>query len=49
VLGTRLEVTEETEVDPRSDDPRAQALQVYSWLGWLQESLLSCLVPRSAG
>ena len=46
VLGTRLEVTEQTELDPRSDDPRAQALQVYGWLGWLQESLLSCLAPR---
>jgi len=46
VLGTRLDVTEETELDPRSDDPRAQALQVYGWLGWLQESLLSCLSPR---
>jgi hypothetical protein len=47
VLGTRLGVTEETEVDPRSDDPRAQALQVYGWLGWLQESLLACLEPRT--
>ena len=46
VLGTRLEVTEDTELDPRPDDPRAQALQVYSWLGWLQESLLHVLVPR---
>ncbi len=47
VLGTRLEVTEETglhEVDPA--DPRSQALQVYGWLGWLQESLLSCLTAR---
>ncbi len=48
VLGTRLEVTEETELDLRDDDPRAQALQVYGWLGWLQESLLSCLDPRSS-
>ena len=46
VLGTRLEVTEETELDPRGDDPRAHALQVYGWLGWLQESLLSCLDVR---
>lgn len=46
VLGSRLEVTEETEYDARSDDPRAQALQVYGWLGWLQESLLGCLAPR---
>jgi hypothetical protein len=48
VLGTRLEVAEdddEAELDP--DDPRAQARAVYGWLGWLQESLLSCLDPRS--
>ena len=48
VLGTRLEVTEETELEPDSDDPRAQALQIYSWLGWLQESLLMCMLPRGA-
>jgi len=47
VLGTRLDVTEETELDPRADDPRSHALQVYGWLGWLQESLLSCLEPRA--
>jgi hypothetical protein len=46
VLGTRLEVTEETELDVPGDDPRGQALQVYGWLGWLQETLLSCLAPR---
>ena len=46
VLGTRLEVTEETDVVPDGDDPRSHALQVYGWLGWLQESLLSCLDPR---
>ena len=45
VLGTRLEVTEETDVVPTGDDPRSHALQVYGWLGWLQESLLSCLDP----
>lgn len=48
VLGTRLEVTED--LDERrlaDDDPRLPALQLYSWLGWLQESLLSCLDPRS--
>lgn len=48
VLGTRLEVTEETyEEEVSADDPRGQALAVYGWLGWLQESLISCLVPRS--
>ena len=47
-LGTRLEVTEDTDLDPRvrTDDPRDQALQVYSWLGWLQETLLGCVDPR---
>ena len=47
VLGTRLDVTEETELAVRDDDPRAQALQVYGWLGWLQESLLANLDPRT--
>ena len=47
VLGTRLEVTEETDLDPPAGSPQAQALQVYGWLGWLQESLLHCVVPRS--
>lgn len=47
VLGTRLEVTEDLDpADVADDDPRAQALQVYAWLGWLQDSLLSCLTPR---
>ena len=47
VLGTRLDVTEDTyeeDIDP--EDPRWQVMQVYGWLGWLQESLLSCLDPR---
>jgi hypothetical protein len=48
VLGTRLDVTEDTyEEDVAPDDPRWQVLQVYGWLGWLQESLLSCLDPRA--
>jgi hypothetical protein len=41
VLASRLEVTEETaeaEVDPA--DPRAPALEVYDFLGWLQDSLV---------
>lgn len=47
VLGTRLGVTEDLDrADLDDQDPRAQALQVYGWLGWLQESLLSCLSPR---
>lgn len=45
VLGTRLEVTEDLDADDLDqDDPRAHALAVYGWLGWLQESLLSCLM-----
>ena len=49
VLGTRLEVTEDTALDVPDDDPHAQALLVYGWLGWLQESLLSCVDPRPGG
>ena len=49
VLGTRLEVTEDTDLEPDDDDdPRSHALHVYGWLGWLQESLLSCVAPRPA-
>ena len=47
VLGTRLDVTEDLD-EVAEDDPREPALQVYSWLGWVQESLLSCLDPRSS-
>ena len=47
VLGTRLAVTEDTYVeDLAPDDPRRDVMEVYAWLGWLQESLLSCLDPR---
>lgn len=47
VIGTRLDVTEQTNLDDLDPaDPRAQALQVYGWLGWLQESLIGCLQPR---
>ena len=49
VLGARLEVTEdldEDELDP--EDPHSQVVAVYGWLGWLQESLLSCLDPRQS-
>jgi hypothetical protein len=46
VLGTRLEVTEDAlEQDLPDDDPRRHALELYAWLGWLQESLLTCLDP----
>ena len=49
VLGTRLEVSDDGEPDLPDDDPRAAALQVYGWLGWLQESLLRCIEPRVPG
>lgn len=49
-LGTVLEVTEETDPeDYDPEDPAYQALHVYGWLGWLQESLLSCVEPRTSG
>lgn len=48
VLGTRLEVTEDDDLDDAGDpdDPRATALHVYGWLGAQQEMLLGCLKPR---
>jgi hypothetical protein len=47
VLGTRLEVTEDLDADDLAeDDPRLPGLEIYGWLGWLQESLLGCLDPR---
>ncbi len=48
VLGTRLEVTEETGFNPdaEADDPAEQALHVYAWLGAVQEALLACLMRR---
>lgn len=46
-LGTSLDVSEDLELeDLEEDDPRLQGLHIYSWLGYLQESLLSCLDPR---
>ena len=46
-VGTALGVTETMgEDDFEVDDPRAGAFMVYGWLGWLQESLISCLEPR---
>ncbi len=46
-LGTSLEVTEASDPeDYDEDDPRRQSLAIYGWLGYLQESLLSCLDPR---
>lgn len=44
VLGTRLDVTEDTDfeqVDP--EDPRGRELIVYAYLSWLQEELVAAL------
>jgi hypothetical protein len=49
VLGTRLAVTEDTDLDPEPGDPRAHALHVYGFLGWLQESLLGAVDPLTPG
>jgi FAD/FMN-containing dehydrogenase len=46
-IGTSLDVSEQTDLDDYDEQhPAYQALQVYGWLGWLQESLLSCIEPR---
>ncbi|MDP9181975.1 MAG: DUF2017 domain-containing protein [Actinomycetota bacterium] len=46
-LGTSIGVSEDTDLlELDEDDPAYQTLQVYGWLGWLQESLLSCVEPR---
>jgi len=49
-LGTRLGVTEDTDLDLEARDPadpEAQAHAVYVWLGWAQESLLEAISPRA--
>jgi hypothetical protein len=44
VLGTRLEVTEEGDERPESeDDPRAPGFAVYDYLTWLQGELIDAL------
>ena len=46
-LGTRLGITEESygELERlRATDPRASTYAVYSWLGWLQETLVRALL-----
>ena len=44
-LGTSLGVTEEID-DLEPEDPDYHAFSIYGWLGYLQESLLSCVDPR---
>lgn len=43
VLGTRLDVSEESDLVPDPDDPDAPALAVYGYLGFLLESMISAL------
>ncbi len=43
VLGTRLDVSEETELTVDPDDPDAPALAVYGYLGFLLEALVSAV------
>ncbi|HEY2939672.1 MAG TPA: DUF2017 family protein [Gaiellaceae bacterium] len=44
VLGTRLEVSEETLLDGLDpDDPRAPELALYAYLSWLQEQLVEAI------
>lgn len=44
-LGTVLEVTDDESEDGEDEDA-SEVEQIYGWLGWLQESLLSCVDPR---
>ena len=43
VLGTRLDVSEDTDLSPRADDPEADSLAVYAYLGILLESIVIAL------
>lgn len=51
-LGVRLDVDDGTFERPLPDDrspegvARRAGLEVFAWLGWLQESLLQCVEPR---
>jgi hypothetical protein len=40
VLGTRLDVSEETELEVGPDHPEAPAYALYAYLGWLLELLV---------
>lgn len=43
VLGTRLDVSEESDLFPDPDHPEAQTLAVYNYLGFLVESMVTAL------
>jgi hypothetical protein len=42
-LGVRLEITEDFDGQVDDDDPRAPAMHLLSYLGWLEEHLLEAL------
>ena len=43
-LGTTLDVTEETYEQPiRQDDPNAQPLAIFAYLGWLEELVVEAM------
>ncbi|MEV0357489.1 DUF2017 domain-containing protein [Nocardia sp. NPDC050697] len=44
-LGTVLEIDADTPEELEPGDPRAPHLDVYHWLTWMQDSLLSALAP----
>jgi hypothetical protein len=47
VLGTRLDVTEETSPeDFEGDDPRAHAYTLYAYLSYLEEQIVEALSPE---
>ena len=43
VLGTRLDVSEDTDLDVDPDDPEAAALAIYGYLGFLLEHVVAAL------
>jgi len=45
VLGTKLEVTEESTPDIPEDDPNVHLYALYYYLGWLQEQVVEALSP----
>jgi uncharacterized protein DUF2017 len=50
VLGTRLEVTDESLLEGLAeDDPRAPELALYAYLSWLQEQLIEALSADLSG
>lgn len=46
VLGTRLDVSEETDPVPDPEDPDAPLLVLYGYLSYLLDSIIDALAPR---